>query len=84
MGRLERHLKAAAESGDFRALDALLQRAENAKELGVQVWKVWGCDGNGMGNGSNGSNGSWFVIKTNPLSLMNSKGLCTIFGMFRR
>eukprot|EP00435_Cladocopium_sp_Y103_P054755 s446_g17.t4 len=37
LGRLERHLKAAAESGDFRALDALLQRAENAKELGVQV-----------------------------------------------
>jgi len=37
LARLERHLKQAAESQDFRALDNLLQRADNAQELGVEV-----------------------------------------------
>ena len=46
--RLERHLKAAEASEDFRALDALLQRAENARELGVEVGE-W-----------SGQRGCWF------------------------
>ncbi|CAJ1374024.1 unnamed protein product [Effrenium voratum] len=37
LGRLERHLRQAAEAEDFRALQGLLHRARNAAALGVQV-----------------------------------------------